>query len=52
MATFQVPVWFNVEAENAEAAWLKVRQALVNAEKAEQLPDYIVEEPVEIKEEN
>jgi hypothetical protein len=42
--TFQVPVWFNIQAENAEEAW-----EIVSNKMGMQV-DYVVEEPVEIGE--
>ncbi len=46
MKTFQVPVWFNVQAETQEDAWREVWEKISDMD-----GDWIVEEPVEITEE-
>lgn len=51
MKTFQVPVWFNVQAETQEGAWQLIANMIYEQEKNDQLPEYTVEEPVEIEEE-
>jgi len=44
--TYEVPVWFRITADNVDQAWWKVRELMIAAEAQEQLPDYVVEEPV------
>lgn len=50
MNTFQVPVWFNITAVDQEDAWQKINKLMYDLERDDQLPDYVVEEPVEISE--
>ena len=45
---YEVPVWFRVTAENLDEAWWKIRRAMIEAEQHDQLPDYVVEEPIEL----
>lgn len=45
---YEVPVWFRITAKNVDEAWWKIRQVMVEAEYQDQLPDYVVEEPVEL----
>ena len=54
MKTFQVPVWFNVQAEDQEHAWQKIERLMNYNLPAQQhmLTDWVVEEPVEISEED
>jgi len=44
--TYQVPVWFNIQAETQEEAWQIVNDMMGMH------VDYVVEEPVEIGEDN
>jgi hypothetical protein len=46
--TYEVPVWFRIEAKNTDEAWWKVRQIMAEMETYDQLPDHVVEEPVEL----
>jgi hypothetical protein len=45
---YEVPVWFRISAKNTDEAWWKIRQIMVEIDQSvnEQLPDYVVEEPV------
>jgi hypothetical protein len=52
MKTFQVPVWFNVSAEDMSAAWEMIIAQMTTMGKREQLPEWFVDEPVEISEED
>jgi hypothetical protein len=52
MKTFQVPVWFNVSAEDMSEAWAMIIAHMTAMGKHDQLPEWCVEEPVEISEEN
>lgn len=52
MTTYQVPVWFNIQANTQEEAWSIAANAMMDAEKHDQLPEYIVEEPIATPEEN
>lgn len=45
---YEVPVWFRITAETQDEAWWKIRKIISDAESQEQLPDYVVEEPVEL----
>lgn len=45
---YEVPVWFRISAENLDEAWWKIRRAMIEAEQHDQLPDYVVEEPIEL----
>lgn len=47
MKTFEVPVWFTLRAHDAKDAWQRIIQRLKEAEQYDQLPDFVVEEPVE-----
>lgn len=47
--TFQVPVWFNVQAETQEEAWMIIANMTVNPLTLKAW-DFTVEEPVEITE--
>lgn len=47
MKTFQVPVWFNVQAEDQEDAWRQVWEKISDMD-----GEWTVEEPVEIREED
>ena len=51
MKTFQVPVWFNVQAEDQEDAWEFVIQEMVRLVGSNSA-EWVVEEPVEIREED
>lgn len=46
METFEVPVWFKITANTADEAFWKIRKIMIDAEQHEQLPEYVVEEPV------
>lgn len=46
--TYEVPVWFRITANTQDEAWWKIRQVMTEAEYHDQLPDYVVEEPVEL----
>lgn len=48
MNTYEVPVWFTINAKDQHAAWAKIIVLLDNIEKLDQLPEYNVEEPVEV----
>lgn len=50
MKTFQVPVWFNVQAETQEDAWEFVIQEMVRLVGSNSA-EWVVDEPVEIKDE-
>lgn len=43
---YEVPVWFRITAKNVDEAWWHVRQIMVEIENSDQLPPYVVEEPV------
>lgn len=45
---YEVPVWFRVNGDSQDAAWVKIRKLLNDLEQFDQLPEYVVEEPVEI----
>lgn len=45
---YEVPVWFRIEAKNTDEAWWNVRQIMVEMEYHDQLPPYVVEEPVPV----
>lgn len=47
---YEVPVWFRISAKNTDEAWWKIRQVMVEIDQTvnDQLPDYVVEEPVEL----
>jgi len=47
MKTFQVPVWFNVQAEDQEQAWERIMQMMQHRSEY----DFVVNEPVEINDE-
>ena len=48
MKTFQVPVWFNIQAETQDEAWERIMQMMQHRSEY----DFVVEEPVEIPEED
>jgi hypothetical protein len=48
MKTFQVPVWFNVNAEDKDTAWEMIIAQMVAMGKYDQLPEWVVEEPVDV----
>lgn len=55
MATFQVPAWFNIEADSAQEAWDRIEIALRQVvdtmyEREPALNDFVVEEPTFISE--
>lgn len=56
MATYQVPVWFNVEARDQEVAWMYVCEALAAADRHDSdlsgTMEWVVEEPTLIQEDN
>jgi hypothetical protein len=52
MKTFQVPVWFNIQAETQEEAWQQVQTQLTHYTPMPSHWEYVVEEPVEISEDN
>lgn len=43
---YEVPVWFRITADHTDQAWTKIANALRELEQYDQLPSYIVEEPV------
>lgn len=45
---YEVPVWFRIRAENAEIAWAKIAKLIGELEEYDQLPDYVVEDAVEV----
>ena len=45
---YEVPVWFRITAKTQDEAWWKIRKIISDAESQEQLPDYVVEDPVEL----
>lgn len=45
---YEVPVWFRITANTQDEAWWKVRQIMAEMETYDQLPDHVVEEPVEL----
>jgi len=46
MNEYEVPVWFRISGTTVEDAWWKVRQIIAEMELHDQLPPYVVEEPV------
>lgn len=50
MPKYSVPVWFDFNAEDLRDAWDKMHKILRDAESVDQLPDYIIDEPVELLE--
>lgn len=56
MATYQVPVWFNVEARDQEVAWMYVGEALAAADRHDSdlsgTMEWVVEEPTLIQEDS
>jgi hypothetical protein len=48
MATYEVPVWFKITAATKDEAFWKIRREMLAVEEYDQLPDYVVEEPVEL----
>jgi hypothetical protein len=52
MKTFQVPVWFNIQAETQEEAWQQVQTQLTHYTPMPSQWEYVVEEPVEIVEDS
>lgn len=56
MATYQVPVWFNVEARDQEVAWMYVQEALAAADRHDTdlsgTMEWVVEEPTLIQEDS
>ena len=51
MKTFQVPVWFNVQSETQDDAWEFIIQEMVRLVGTNSA-EWVVEEPVEIREED
>ena len=49
LKTFRVPVWFNVVAADQEHAWRKVADLM---DEKLFLSDYVVHEPVEIRDDH
>lgn len=53
MATYQVPVWFNIEARDQEVAWMYVCEALAAADRHDTdlsgTMEWVVEEPTLIQ---
>jgi len=43
---YEVPVWFRISATTTDDAFWKVRQIMAEMELYDQLPEYVVEEPV------
>ena len=52
LKTFQVPVWFNVQAEDQEDAWRKIADLMDDKLFLGVHQDWTVEEPVEIRDED
>lgn len=52
MKTFQVPVWFNITAENQEIAWQKIQRLMEDFLPVDlynhKIDDFVVEEPVDV----
>ena len=52
LKTFQVPVWFNVQAEDQEDAWRKIADLMDDKLFLGVHQDWTVEEPVEIRDDD
>lgn len=45
---YEVPVWFRIRAETTQIAEAKIAKLMGELEEHDQLPDYVVEEAVEV----
>lgn len=50
MKTFKVPVWFSLRAKDKETAWEIIIAQLTTLGQYDQLPEYIVDQPVQVDE--